>query len=115
MIRVHASHDRLLIAQLSDLLKSSGISVLVRIDFLQGEAGELHLNEFCPELWVIDPGKFGLARGLVDDFLNAIEQPVYSWICRRCGESIEGQFGCCWRCGDSAPESRDPDPESLVD
>ena len=115
MIRVHASHDRLLIAQLSDLLKADGISVLVRNEFLQGAAGELPLNDCWPELWVMDPGKVGRARGLVEDFLNALEQPVYSWICRRCGESIEGQFGCCWRCGDSAPESRDPDPESLVD
>jgi hypothetical protein len=113
MIRIHASDDRFLIAQLSDLLKANGIPILVRNEFLQGAAGELPVNECWPELWVMDAHMAGRARDLVKDYLDALEQPVRSWICRRCGESIEGQFGCCWRCGGPAPKSGDP--ESHVD
>ncbi len=115
MIRIHASDDRFLIAQLSDLLKDNGIPILVKNEFLQGAVGEIPVNECWPELWITDEGMAGRARRLVQDYLDVLEQPVRGWVCRHCGESIEGQFGCCWRCGAPATRPVAPDTESPAD
>jgi hypothetical protein len=107
MIRVHVSDDRLLTAQLRDLLVADGIQVLVRNEFLQGAAGELPINECWPELWVLDPDLADRAQDLIRTYLNELGQTMPVWVCPGCRERIEGRFGLCWQCGTPAPDPID--------
>jgi hypothetical protein len=101
MKRVYRSDDRLLVGHLREVLAAQGIACVVRNDYLGGAVGELPPNECWPELWVVDSADWARAEALVAAQLGpAATTP---WICPGCGETVEGQFAQCWRCGHAAP------------
>jgi hypothetical protein len=99
--KVHTAESIIEMAHLRNVLEQAGIACYVRNERLGGAVGEIPFVECWPELWVLRNGDALNARGLIDTACAAVE-PSPDWICRTCGESVEGQFDACWRC--SAPD-----------
>jgi hypothetical protein len=51
------------------------------------------VTEAWPELWVLDATKADEARRLVEDALGEGDPAGDDWLCPRCWETVEGQFG----------------------
>jgi hypothetical protein len=93
--------DHLLQAEhYANVLRAAGIRCAVRNTALAGAIGDIPFLECAPQLWIDSPLDESRAREL----LGSLRQPVTgpAWQCA-CGESIEPQFGACWRCGASRP------------
>ena len=104
MRKVYTSDNIAVIGLVRQVLEHHAIGCIVRNEFLLGGAGELPINETWPEIWVTDDRDFDRACDLVNA-VTAPEAPADpQWRCGSCGESIEGQFTDCWRCGAARPE-----------
>jgi hypothetical protein len=88
---------------LKERLAAEGIVCLVRNDELSTALGEIPFVECYPELWVVDAEVWPRARLLLDKWLDESAETGSQWICRHCGERIEGQFQSCWKCGGECP------------
>lgn len=104
MQKVYSSQDPALTQYLKQLLEAAGIDCVIRNTYLSGAAGELPVNETWPELWVLDDRAFARAEALITGATVQDGPPPAAWICPRCGERVEGQFGQCWNCGAEAPD-----------
>ena len=97
MRKVHTAESILEIAHICNLLEQAGIACHVRNERLGGVVGEIPFLECWPELWALRNGDALQARGLTDTARAGVA-PSPDWICRVCGERVEGQFDACWRC-----------------
>lgn len=97
MRKVHTAESVIEIAHLRNVLEQAGIACVVRNERLGGVIGEIPFVECWPELWVLRNGEELRARGLIDT-ARAATEPQPDWICRECGERVEGVFDACWRC-----------------
>ena len=97
--RVLTVADPLIAGHLESILSERGIHCHVRNRHLVGGAGEIPPLEAWPEIWV-DAEDAAAARRLIDEVLEPTGAAAESWDCRGCGETIEGQFAQCWRCGE---------------
>ena len=95
--KVHTAESILEIAHMRNLLEQAGIACHVRNERLGGVVGEIPFLECWPELWVLRNGDALQARGMIDTARAGVA-PSPDWICRVCGERVEGQFDACWRC-----------------
>jgi hypothetical protein len=95
--KVHTAESIIEIAHLRNVLEQEGIACFVRNERLGGVIGEIPFVECWPELWVLRNGDALRARGLIDTARTA-SAPRPDWICRECGERVEGVFDACWRC-----------------
>jgi hypothetical protein len=91
--------DPLIAGHLESTLSERGIHCYVRNHHLVGGAGEIPPLEVWPEIWV-DAEDAAVARRLIDEVLEPAASAQAAWVCRGCGETIEGQFAQCWRCGE---------------
>lgn len=80
----------------TDLLNQAGIAASVQRFFAGGIAGEIPVDQALPEVWVLDEEQFEPARRLLDSLCHL---PQRRWVCRACGELVEGPFEQCWNCG----------------
>jgi hypothetical protein len=80
----------------ADLLNQAGMAANVQRFFAGGIAGEIPPDQALPEVWILDDAQFDQARRLLDDLRRA---PQRRWVCRGCGELVEGAFEQCWNCG----------------
>lgn len=81
------------------MLEAEGIRAEVRGDQLYGAFGELPV---LPTVWILDGTLAAYADRIVIDFLRGAAAHRYvheRWTCANCGESLEGQFTECWKCG----------------
>ena len=86
------------IHHLKNLLEVEGIRCQIRNELLSRLAGEIPFTECAPQLWLHNERDLERARQVVADFgRTAVSAPV--WQCPNCGETLEGQFSACWRCG----------------
>lgn len=99
MKRIYSAKDPLMIGHLKNVLATFGIHCVARNIDLMSAAGELPLIECWPELWVVDDAKAARARGILRRTLAPLASVKKPWLCRGCGETIEGQFAECWNCG----------------
>lgn len=90
--------DRAEAGLLKELLEREGVTCLVRNEQLFAALGEIPFLECFPELWVVDDEVWPRARMLLDNWLKN-EENAASWSCPSCEETLEGQFGACWKCG----------------
>ena len=90
--------DRAEAGLLKELLEREGVACLIRNEQLFAALGEIPFLECFPELWVVDDEIWPRARLLLDGWFKSDEESV-SWICPSCEETLEGQFGACWKCG----------------
>ena len=96
MKRVFSSYNLAAAHHARNLLEVEGIRSVVRNEILSSAMGELPPAECQIEVWVLRDGDAARADVLLrKSFSDHAEEP---WRCA-CGESIEGQFTQCWRCG----------------
>jgi hypothetical protein len=100
--KVHTAESIIEIAHLRNVLEQAGIACYVRNERLGGALGDIPFIECWPELWVLRNGDVLAARGLIDTVRMA-SPPTPDWVCRECGERVEGQFDACWQCAATAP------------
>jgi hypothetical protein len=91
--------ERAYASLLKERLAGEGVACLLRNDELATALGEIPFVECYPELWVVDNEIYPRARLLLDKWLAEAEEELPEWSCPGCGESIEGQFEVCWKCG----------------
>jgi hypothetical protein len=90
--------DRAEAALLKEFLEREGVACLLRNEQLFAALGEIPFLECLPELWVVDDEVWPRARLLLDSWFSE-EAPDAPWRCPSCNETLEGQFGACWKCG----------------
>jgi len=83
---------------LKERLEREGIACLLRNEELFAAMGEIPFLECRPELWVVDDEVWPRATLLVEGW-QAEEAAGEAWTCPGCGETLEAQFGACWKCG----------------
>lgn len=87
------------IHHLRNLLEAEGIRCWIRNELLSRLAGEIPFTEVAIELHVVDEADRWRAEKLVEAWRSAPPPAGETWRCPTCGETIEGQFTACWRCG----------------
>jgi hypothetical protein len=85
-----------------DLLEDAKIPCMVRNEHLSMALGELAPSECSPELWIQNDADFFRAMEIVEQWRTSTAENDGPWVCR-CGETIEGQFTSCWKCGSDKP------------
>ena len=105
MIKLHSSPHTIEIHNLKNVLEGRGIKCEIRGEYLNAATGELPVVECWPELWIVDDSCLDESRELLADFTHPREVERSSWLCRDCGEKIEGQFSECWQCGATRPRA----------
>jgi hypothetical protein len=95
--RVFSSFNLAAAHHARNLLEVAGIRSAVRNEMLSSAMGELPPAECQVEVWVLREADFERANQV----LRSANSPRNEspWKCASCGESCEGQFTQCWRCG----------------
>ena len=100
MIRLTQAPNAAIATIWADLLCEAGLKATVLRQFLGSAAGELPPDQCLPEIWLFHDEHLQQARTLLAD-LAAL--PQRRWVCRSCGELVEGGFEQCWNCGALMP------------
>ena len=79
-----------------NLLEAEGIRAVVRNEILSSAMGELPPAECQIEVWVLSEAD-AVRAGEILRQPGRVGGPA--WKCPACGETSEGQFTQCWRCG----------------
>ena len=82
------------------MLSQAGVSATVQRAFTSSIAGEIPPDQALPELWLDDDRQFDAAQRLLAQLRDP---PQRRWVCRACGEVVEGAFEQCWNCGAPMP------------
>lgn len=98
MRRVHTSESLAAIGHARNVLERAGIRCTVRNETLSGALGEVPFLECLPELWVVHDDDLIEAQRILDD-LAVAPADAPAWSCLGCGETNDGAFAACWRCG----------------
>ena len=106
-MRVYSAPVLAQVTHIKHVLEMHGIECRIQGEYRSGATGELPPGETWAELWVVDPSNLEEAQRLVDEALEPADSAQPEWKCPRCKEVIDGQFGECWNCGASCPESRE--------
>ena len=85
----------------ADQLGAAGFGVHVQRAYASGIAGEIPPDQALPEVWIDDESRHAEAQDWFERWLRPSER---RWLCRGCGEVVEGPFEVCWNCGAAAPE-----------
>ena len=84
----------------SDMLRQAGIATSVQRAYTSSIAGEIPPDQALPEVWIADASQYEQAKRLLHELRHP---PVRHWLCRGCGEHIDGPFEQCWNCGAAMP------------
>lgn len=84
----------------AEQLRAAGIETSVQRIWASSIAGEIPPDQALPEVWVSDDAQFDRAAVLLHELRHL---PWRHWLCRRCGESVDGPFEQCWNCGADRP------------
>jgi hypothetical protein len=84
---------------LKNLLQSEGIPCRIRNEDLSRLAGEIPFTECALQLVIEREQDYAAAEAILREFLRPPRRTADPWLCRSCGETIEGQFTACWKCG----------------
>ncbi len=99
MKTIFSSLNLVEVHHLKNLLQSAGIRCRIRNEDLVRLAGEVPFPECALQLVVEREEDHPAAEKLLAEFLRPQSRPVKPWRCPDCGETIEGQFTACWKCG----------------
>jgi len=100
MLRLIQAPDIALAMLWCDLLCEAGMPASVQRQHLGAVAGQLPPGECLPEIWLAHAEHAERARELLREYERL---PQRRWVCRACGEAIEGGFEQCWNCGALMP------------
>lgn len=76
-------------------LESRGIECFVNNDKIYNKIDFLG-PQIWPELWVKEEEDFTMALKYLDGFVE--DKKLEDWVCRECGELVEGSLAVCWKC-----------------
>lgn len=99
MIRLARAPNIAIASFWADALRQAGFSATVQRYFLGSIAGDLPPDQCLPEVWLTKDDEKEAASVVLDDLQN---RPQRLWRCA-CGETVEGGFDQCWRCGADMP------------
>ena len=86
----------------SDLLNQAGFPASVQRAFASGIVGEIPPDQALPEIWLAHDERYDDARRM----LAELRRPRWRhWVCRGCGERVDGPFDQCWSCGADMPST----------
>jgi putative signal transducing protein len=94
--RIFSSHNLAAVHHARNLLENEGIRAVVKNEFLSSAMGDLPPAECQAEVWILLEQDLDAARAVLRALHAAKDLP--HWACG-CGETCEGQFTQCWRCG----------------
>ena len=96
MRKLYVAVDVIEAQLLNSLLKSKGISSLIKNEVLQSGIGELPFVEMWPEVWIIEQNDWFFANRVLESFkpLDTLED----WMCTHCLVANPGTFETCWSC-----------------
>ncbi len=60
---------------------------------------------FQAELCVMNDEDYATAHDLCEAWRHPPDEAKTAWTCPKCGETVEGQFSSCWKCGTEAASS----------
>ena len=103
MVRLYLPDNHVEAQLLLDLLLSANIDVVLKGGFLTGAAGELPPSDVL-SLWLLEPAQQHEAEKILADFEARKSFTAKTQECESCGETVEGNFDCCWNCGAALPE-----------
>ena len=104
-MRVFSSLDFYEMQLVRAALESSGIPVhLVPDPNLLIASGDVPYIEAMPEVFVPRIHE-AAARQVLASLAEGAGEP---WRCPGCGEEVDGELGCCWSCGRTAPTANQP-------
>lgn len=85
-------------------LDAHGLPVSIRDRPLRSAMGEIPFVEITTEVYLDDSSRLEEARALIERF-RAAPQGIrgVAWVCPKCGEVHEPEFGSCWNCGTQRP------------
>ena len=83
---------------LKNVLEADGIRCWIKNELLSRLAGEIPFTECALELHLVREHDRSRAEALLEVWRRP-PPPASTWTCAACGETIEGQFGACWKCG----------------
>lgn len=96
---IYSSFDPFAVTQLKDILEREGVPCVIRNEISAALAGEIPMSECIPELWIQNDRDLDQALRIKVDWRSPAEGVGGAWKCPTCGESLEGQFTSCWKCG----------------
>ena len=99
MKKLYITSDIIEARLLDTILKSQGLSSVVRNENLQGGIGELPYVEIWPEVWINNSNDWEAAQEVLIEFTEI--GPKEDWVCPKCQESNPGSFQTCWSCNAS--------------
>ncbi len=91
--------DSIEVGVLRSLVENEGIPCVIRNEYLSIATGELPYQESLPQLWVLNDADYPRACEVIEEWRRSSAETHSQWICPDCGETIEGQFSSCWKCG----------------
>ncbi len=95
-----------MVGHLQSILECEGIRTEVRNEGGSSLAGEVPFTQVFPELWVLETKDVGRAQRIIDNYQADAAPQTESfkdWVCSSCGETIEGSYAECWKCGAAMP------------
>jgi len=95
MLRIARAPNIAIASLWADVLRQAGFSASVQRYYLGGVAGEVPPDQCQPEVWIMHDHQEQAAKALLHELQNL---PQRHWLCA-CGETVEGGFEECWRCG----------------
>ena len=103
MLKVYDAENQIDAQLALDALQSAEIEVVMKGQFLSGAAGELPASGLVT-LWVVDPDSESKARDIIAEYESRKHLSGPPQECPGCSEMIDGNFVCCWNCGEELPE-----------
>ena len=94
--RIFSSHNLAAVHHARNLLENEGIRAVVKNEFLSSAMGDLPPAECQAEVWILLDADAERAEVFLNHAFSA--EPGAPWTCA-CGETSDGQFTQCWRCG----------------
>ncbi|TLD70594.1 DUF2007 domain-containing protein [Phragmitibacter flavus] len=98
MKQVFTDRDYTRVGFLKSVLEGAGIACYIQNEHTNSMMAHSLLPMFYPKLCVLNdedvPAALELVRGFVGDSRVVADE----WQCVKCGESVPGEFGSCWKC-----------------
>jgi len=96
MKRVFTSPDSAELELLENMLQKTGIRC---VEINPQMAQPIPSAPFQAELSVDNDADYPTAAAILEEWQRPTLAVGAAWICSRCGEKLENQFGKCWKCG----------------
>lgn len=96
MKRLFSSPDSTEMGLLKSRLEEAGIPCLLRDEQM---SQTIPSAAFSAELWTANDEDYRRAVELCEAWRHPSFEARLAWTCPKCGETLEGQFSACWKCG----------------